>query len=655
MTTVSHNATTAPVSRDLFGGNAIWNANLHRDTGALYDNFAYAAEMLGVTHFRIPGGQAENFFDDGLIVRGDIPAKLRMALEMIETGFDGVTASIVLPTDRSFTDKAQVARLAEIIARDFPGLVTAYEIGNEYWGEDHTAGDLNREEFYGRRASTIAEGLEQGLGRENANSTTDILIQTANPNGHGSAYNWKAKNGPGAGMGAEERWEAANTTIADQLSDRAADAIDGIIHHFYWTRVIDGAPADSGEHRMHWHSDTWERALGKELDLHITEWNVAAANYEMLGLKAGGALLDMFVDLLEAGVDAAQVWPLQHNTRNDMAGGNRRDALVDAETGIVVSSVAGAVFDLLATNTVGLRYVDKTVAGFSPEPITPNSFVAQFFEDADTKVTYVTANFPTRKRLEIDDEMVIEGAGVTVTLVGVDAATTDGQLSNDGGAADWIEIQGARHYINEDDAAASIRTLSFTAAEIAEGVHILMRPHEIAQIVSEAAPALVNQPEPVPGDVSPTDPAPSPRPRPEPAQGDAGDGRSLQTGRGDDRLEGGRGADRLDAGAGDDILIGGRGGDSMKGGHGADYFVFRRGDFTGDIDVIKDFEIGKDHIVFEDMARSDFSGVRHEYDAAQGLLEIRVACDNGNQQIFHFEGHSDYRAVADMDNILFLG
>src|SRR6056297_2823407 len=115
MTTIARNTTTPPISRELFGGNAIWNANLDQDDGTVYENFAYAADMLGVTNFRVPGGQAENFFADGLIVNGDIPSDLRTTLEMIGSGFEGVTASIVLPTDRSFTTKADAARLAEIV------------------------------------------------------------------------------------------------------------------------------------------------------------------------------------------------------------------------------------------------------------------------------------------------------------------------------------------------------------------------------------------------------------------------------------------------------------------------------------------------------------------------------------------------------------
>ncbi|MDB2407515.1 hypothetical protein N9W17_03170 [Jannaschia sp.] len=658
MTTVSQNATTAPISRDMFGGNAIWNANLDKDDGTVYENFSYAAEMLGVTNFRIPGGQAENFFEAGLIIGGDIPADLRNTLEMIEAGFDGVTASIVLPTDRSFTSKADVAKLAEIVARDFPGLVTAYEIGNEYWGEEYGVGALNREEFYGKRASVITEGLTEGLGRVGADA--DILIQTANPNGHGSAYSWKAKDGPGAGMGSEERWAEANKTIADQLTPDAAAAIDGIIHHFYWTRMEDDL-ADSGEHRMEWHAQIWEQELGRDLELHITEWNVAAANYELHGLKAGGAILDMFVDMLEAGVDAAQVWPLQHNTRNDLAGGNRRDVMIDDATGLVVSSVSGAVFDMLATNTVGLRYVDMNVAGFSSEPITANSFVAQFFQDDDTKVSYVTANFPFRKRLEIDEEMVFDGMGATVTIVGIDASTTDGERSNNAGAADSIEIAGEQHYINEDDAAAAIRTITFTAEQIEAGAQILLNPHEIVQVVSELEAPAPAAPEAAPV-TSGSAPAKLPSTVSEPATpvqdltvngGQYDD--ALAGAGGDDRLNGGRGDDRLEGGAGDDILIGGKQSDRMEGGDGADHFVFRRNDFTESTDVIADFEIGSDMIVFEDMARSDFRSVRSEYDAEQDLLEIRVQNDEGNAQTFQFLGHSEFKAIADMDNLLFLG
>ncbi len=75
----------------------------------------------------------------------------------------------------------------------------------------------------------------------------------------------------------------------------------------------------------------------------------------------------------------------------------------------------------------------------------------------------------------------------------------------------------------------------------------------------------------------------------------------LEGGQGDDWLEGDQGNDRLHGGFGNDTLIGGKGSDFMVGGDGHDQFIFNRSDrsFKGELDIIQDFEVGIDKIVFQ--------------------------------------------------------
>ncbi|WP_066379664.1 MULTISPECIES: calcium-binding protein [unclassified Anabaena] len=75
----------------------------------------------------------------------------------------------------------------------------------------------------------------------------------------------------------------------------------------------------------------------------------------------------------------------------------------------------------------------------------------------------------------------------------------------------------------------------------------------------------------------------------------------LEGGQGNDTLLGGNGNDKLHGSWGDDILIGGRGNDVLVGGEGSDKFVFHRFDslLKGELDVIEDFQVGKDQIVFQ--------------------------------------------------------
>ncbi|MBW4614596.1 MAG: hypothetical protein KME21_15235 [Desmonostoc vinosum HA7617-LM4] len=72
-------------------------------------------------------------------------------------------------------------------------------------------------------------------------------------------------------------------------------------------------------------------------------------------------------------------------------------------------------------------------------------------------------------------------------------------------------------------------------------------------------------------------------------------------GKGDDALYGSRGNDKLYGGWDDDLLNGGRGSDILCGGDGYDKFVFNRQDslLKGEYDVIRDFQVGIDKIVFQ--------------------------------------------------------
>jgi Ca2+-binding RTX toxin-like protein len=70
---------------------------------------------------------------------------------------------------------------------------------------------------------------------------------------------------------------------------------------------------------------------------------------------------------------------------------------------------------------------------------------------------------------------------------------------------------------------------------------------------------------------------------------------------GDDIISGGANNDTLDGGDGNDILSGDQGSDVMIGGAGADSFTFRADlSANASTDHIKDFEVGIDHIVFND-------------------------------------------------------
>lgn len=75
----------------------------------------------------------------------------------------------------------------------------------------------------------------------------------------------------------------------------------------------------------------------------------------------------------------------------------------------------------------------------------------------------------------------------------------------------------------------------------------------------------------------------------------------LEGGQGRDFLFGGEGNDRLHGGLGNDILTGDSGNDILVGGDGHDQFIFHRRDMLlrNESDIIQDFQVGIDKIVFQ--------------------------------------------------------
>jgi serralysin len=107
----------------------------------------------------------------------------------------------------------------------------------------------------------------------------------------------------------------------------------------------------------------------------------------------------------------------------------------------------------------------------------------------------------------------------------------------------------------------------------------------------------------------------------------------LEGGSGNDRLTGDRGDDKLFGGEGDDILIGVRGSDILVGGDGYDQFVFKRGDrLNSELDVIRDFQVGTDKIVFQNWGNPNPDQWFKE------MLSLGNISDTKDGVVFKFDG-----------------
>ena len=113
----------------------------------------------------------------------------------------------------------------------------------------------------------------------------------------------------------------------------------------------------------------------------------------------------------------------------------------------------------------------------------------------------------------------------------------------------------------------------------------------------------------------------------------------LKGDRGDDVLEGDNGRDVLKGGRGSDTLVGGKGADKLTGGIGADAFVWRHasdsGTQRGERDVVRDFEVGRDVLVLEEL------DLRWQEDGFTGRHAEVVAIEKGGDTILKIDSDDD--------------
>ena len=133
---------------------------------------------------------------------------------------------------------------------------------------------------------------------------------------------------------------------------------------------------------------------------------------------------------------------------------------------------------------------------------------------------------------------------------------------------------------------------------------------------------------------------------------------------GDDVLIGGNGNDVLDGGAGDDLLHGGSGRDVLTGGEGKDTFAFLENsikpwsELTGipvnrnlNLDVIDDFELGKDKIYFE--GTKSYEELKFWKTTIDEDLHFTVAnVKTGKRILINTEEDAEWEDVSAGDNFI---
>ncbi|MBY6005033.1 type I secretion protein [Salipiger bermudensis] len=573
ITVLSATGTGEIIDEAYFGGNMVFSVNTV--DGVPKPTFGPAAEALDISHLRFPAGQGdagdlevdgEGFLNILVMEQGpdgdwELRDELVAALDWARENDAQLT--LVLPT-KNYTvaeyealDR-EIARFAEAVMRDHADVVEAFEIGNEYWSMGETA--------YGSKADVAAVALARGMeaaGFE-ADDQPAILVQMASPFA-GSEFHVSVDDRPFA-----QRVDLANQTIIDQLGDAARDAIDGVVEHYYFDKQVLAFEGTTGEvNFINRDFSTWDDAFDKELDLYITEWNVRTSTTSETGLRSASVMLEMTANMSDLGVDAAHVWPVQHNTPTDLAGKQQEDVITDAE-GRVINTINGAAFDLMSSSLVGLEALETELSSDD------GSFTFHAWQGEDSTVVYVASRATDTLELALDlSELVPEYVQASAVRISADfsANSSDGVHFVPGAGfqeAESLLIDGQRYYINENDVRAELTDFEIDGTT----VPVTLRPFEVIEITFDTTGV-----EAPPSELVPEGRVLTGSAGPDILDGGDGDD-TIQGLAGDDTLTGGKGDDRGLGGAGNDRLRGWGGDDYLKGGDGDDQISGNQGDDT---------------------------------------------------------------------------
>ena len=572
-----------------------------------------AINYFGVSVIRYPGGAADASFAEGMMIDGVLPDHVVNILTYARD--TGLSVDMVIPVDTlPGLDRAaflaQVAEFAAAVEREFPGIVTSYELGNEYWNY-REALDASLEVAYGVNAAEVAVAL--GAGMDLAGADALVFLQ-ASGNLRGAFDN---------------NSDLANGAIQDGFSSvpGAMDVLDGVIRNSYWRDAeLDGFENDSGpfaEDRglganLTGGVNAWADWLGRDILTMVGEYNInrnigTVEDGIDMGIHGASYLLEHMENIIDAGVDIAFAWPIAHNTQNAFL---YRDEDIETVTvhgmQIAVNTTRAAILDLMRQTIAGHELVTaQWTYGQTPSAVEVTLF--EGIDEAtgqDEQIVFLSSRSDMVQDLTVDLSTFV-GTYLSVTAIAI-------------------------HYepLGDHMRDAVVREFPVLDPERDGIFDVVLQPYEVVQFrFALETPPANDGPPPTPT----PEPAPPANPVPELVCGvmevvpvnpkspltltggtgndifvgglghDAlygnGGNDTLSGGGGNDHLHGGPAWDLLDGGSGHDTLIGGTGNDTLVGGTGddrlvaglgADVFVFAPGHGN---DVVVDFEtLGGDRL-----------------------------------------------------------
>ncbi|ODM46319.1 hypothetical protein A9320_06640 [Ruegeria sp. PBVC088] len=629
MSLASATATGTFVQDYHFGTNALHEINIATDGDMLpHDGFVAAVDALDLTHLRYPGGHAENTIDITRLDNGQLRAEVRAFMDWVVANSSPghmIQVTFVLPTKVDIP-AAQIEAFVYLLLEEYGDHVSGLEIGNEYsigkrvdgfdrstHPEDNPNSDFvssMNETEYGIAANRVINAAQDAIDRlqrdhPELGHDPAILIQLGDISGAGSAYKGNGN------------WDEANEAILSWLDQRALDAIDGAVAHYYYNIQHDDSVVfeDSNQtgRSIDLRIDNFNMHLGRDVPVYITEWNVLNSNANQQGMAAASTLVEMFEFIVQTETADAFIWPLQHRTSNTIAGNRSADDM-DLSAG-------GGAFRMMADSlrpetSVETGHVERfesieTEWNGSSGEVEINYYASPYHD-----VIYVSLRDLDPGTVTLDlAPFLDEATGVTVTRLTMDPASSDGlsDLADEDGLnrigrryidADELAILSQLAFFDEtnknhvqDLGGGQYRTYLPTATGI---VALVANPQGISDYYFatevDVAPMLVD----VTGDhlnrgsvglsMLPYDVVQIVIEKKWVQEGSATDDRltgglgqdvvlgregndTIATGEGDDTVKGGFGDDHLDAGSGADYIVAGSGNDTVLGGAGDDLIV----------------------------------------------------------------------------------
>lgn len=512
------------MSEDFFGANFL----LGRDS--LSGSFAQKAFDIGASFLRYPGGGiAEAGFD--LTAPDAVPQSRSGTLDTLTdylafAATHGMKAVVVLPTQRYAGDPGSAAAdlcvFLDALGAGAYGPVgdILFEIGNEYYSDSGPYLAMDAAD-YGEIASLQTRMIAARM------PDAEIAVQTG-------------------------RDAADNAAIRAAFDSAAAgDAVDHLVFHEYPWRLDPVAGRIAGKVAL---VDEW-RADGIDAGILMSEWNVGSHPDDALDARHDyghaqlGTLLEIAVEAMAQGVDAAAIWGLQQRNKTALTADEGREQVW----------AAAHLFRLMQESLPGKRLIDQ------PREIAGGEARIYAFED-DTEVTVFIA-----ARDLAEDELA-----VTLDLAGL-----GGRLGLAFGER-LTPLGEPEAYRPEADIEAFLpRMLDGDTARLR-----LEADHEIVRLTFAYDPAAwldrAQRPEGTGDGLGASDAAPQTAVFPgarghDLLRGGAEEDR-LNGGGGKDVLFGQGGGDRMAGGSGDDILHGGAGNDRIVGGHDGDMLLGGPGD-----------------------------------------------------------------------------